>query len=164
MPRSQCVVHRDKRILLAQHCQHGQAWWCLPGGAVERGETPAAAVLRELAEECQVRGTVVRQLSHLTYGPSDEAFTFEVAIGDQEPTLGHDPDVAPGEEVLVAVRWLALDEIPERDRAFLWASGLLGVGRFYREVEAWGDAISYPRPGHPGADGVPHEEGPLARP
>jgi 8-oxo-dGTP diphosphatase len=145
MPRAQCIVHRDDQILMVQHRQGGEAWWCLPGGAVEPGETPAAAALRELAEECRVRGQVVRQLSHLLYAPDDETLTFLVDIGAQEPVLGHDPDVAPGAEVLAAVRWLALDEIPERDRAFLWAAGLLGIREFVQLVERWGDAISYPR-------------------
>jgi 8-oxo-dGTP diphosphatase len=144
MPRAQCIVYREGRILMVQHHQGGDTWWCLPGGGVEEGESPAAAALRELAEECRVEGKVVRQLSHLTYAPDDETFTFLVDIGDQEPTLGHDPDVAPGAEVLAAVRWLALDEIPERDRAFLWAAGLLAIREVFEAVEGWGDAISYP--------------------
>jgi 8-oxo-dGTP pyrophosphatase MutT (NUDIX family) len=144
MPRAQSLVHRENRVLMVQHRQHGQAWWCLPGGAVEPGEAPSAAALRELAEECCVRGRIVRQLSHLTYGPGDESYTFLVEIGQQEPVLGSDPDVAPGQEVLSALRWLALDQIPERDRAFLWAAGLLAVMTFFRQVEAWGDALSYP--------------------
>jgi hypothetical protein len=35
-------------------------------------------------------------------------------------------------------------EIPERDRAFLWAAGLLGVAEFSSEVSNWGDVVSYP--------------------
>jgi ADP-ribose pyrophosphatase YjhB (NUDIX family) len=129
---------------MVQHRLGGQAWWCLPGGAVEAGETAAAAALRELAEECRVQGQVVRQLSHLSYAADDETITFLVDIGDQAPTLGRDPDVAPGAEVLAAVRWLALDKIPERDRTFLWAAGLLAIPEVFQAVEAWGDAISYP--------------------
>ncbi len=144
MPRAQSIVHRHNRILMVQHRQGGRAWWCLPGGAVEPGEAPAAAALRELAEECSVQGRVLRQLSHLTYTLGDEAWTFLVDIGQQEPILGSDPDVVAGEEVLAAVKWLALDDVPERDRAFLWAAGLLGVEGFLQEVEGWGDAISYP--------------------
>jgi hypothetical protein len=51
--------------------------------------------------------------------------------------LGHDPELARPEQILADVRWLALEEIPERDRAFLWSAGLLGVGQFAREVESW---------------------------
>jgi hypothetical protein len=39
---------------------------------------------------------------------------------------------------------MALPEIPERDRAFLWAAGLMGIEEFLTEVSSWGNAISYP--------------------
>jgi hypothetical protein len=44
------------------------------------------------------------------------------------------------------MRWMRLSEVPERDRAFLWAAGLITVDGFFQEVEAWGDAPSYPGP------------------
>jgi hypothetical protein len=68
-------------------------------------------------------------------------------IGDQEPQLGIDPEFTGDAQILVDVRWLALSEIPERDRAFLWASGLLGLEDFLSEVESWGNEISYPKVG-----------------
>ena len=57
-----------------------------------------------------------------------------------------DPEAADGRTslALVDMQWLRLSEIPERDRAFLWAAGLLGVGGFFSEVEKWGDDTSYP--------------------
>jgi hypothetical protein len=42
------------------------------------------------------------------------------------------------------VKWLSLDQIPERDRVFLWAAGLLCIQEFLEEVSSWGDATSYP--------------------
>ena len=129
---------------MVKNRQAGQEWWCLPGGAVEPGEDPSAAALRELNEECRVEGTLLRQTSLLSYAPDDQTYTFLVDIGDQEPTLGDDPDVPEEHKVLVDVRCLSLSEIPERDRAFLWAAGLLGVHEFFVQVEAWGNAISYP--------------------
>jgi hypothetical protein len=41
------------------------------------------------------------------------------------------------EQILVDVRWLALEEVPERDRAFLLSAGLLGVEPFARKVVSW---------------------------
>ena len=123
----------------------GQEWWCLPGGGLEKDEKPAEGALRELKEECNVQGLLIRQTSHIVYAPDDEAYSFLVEIGDQQPSLGHDPEVAKGEEVLVDVRWMLLSEIPERDRVFLWAAGLLGVGDFLKEVESWDNQLSYPK-------------------
>ena len=144
MPRVQTIVRRDDRILMVKHRWDGREWWCLPGGALEGGESPAEGALRELSEECNVHGELIRQTSHVVYGPDDETYSFLVEIGDQQPSLGRDPDVEAGQEVLVDVQWLRLREIPERDRTFLWAAGLLGVADFVSEVESWGNATSYP--------------------
>lgn len=45
------------------------------------------------------------------------------------------------------MKWLRLAEIAERDRVFLWATGLLGVGDFFAEVKQWGAQYSYPGDG-----------------
>ncbi len=142
--RAQCIVHRKNRLLMVKHRLDGKEWWCLPGGGMEEGETPAEATIRELKEECCVNGTIVRETGIVVYSPDDRAHTFLVNIGNQKPALGTDPDYPQNKQVLVDLKWLALSEIPERDRAFLWAAGLLGVGEFLAEVSSWGDKISYP--------------------
>jgi len=54
---ARCILYRDDRYLLAVH---GPAWrrgpqrWGIPGGQIEWGETPRAAVARELEEELRV--------------------------------------------------------------------------------------------------------------
>ncbi|MFC1900272.1 NUDIX domain-containing protein [Chloroflexota bacterium] len=142
--RAQCIVHRDNKILIVKHRHENDEWWCLPGGAIEEGETPAEAAVRELKEECNVDGKIVRETGVVVYSSVDKAYTFEIDIGNQEPVMGTDPDYPQDKQVLVDVKWLALAEISERDRAYLWAAGLLGIGGFLKEVAGWGDKISYP--------------------
>jgi 8-oxo-dGTP pyrophosphatase MutT (NUDIX family) len=43
------IVEQAGRVVLARHSY--KSGWLFPGGAVKRGETPAAAVIRELREE-----------------------------------------------------------------------------------------------------------------
>jgi 8-oxo-dGTP diphosphatase len=146
MARVQAIVVRDGQVLMVRHRFEGREYWCLPGGGLEAGETPEQGVLRELGEECNVRGTVVRQTCYAQDPYAQGAHSFLVDIGDQTPSLGHDPELAEGREVpiLIDMQWLRLSEIPERDRAFLWGAGLLGVEGFPAEVESWGDDMSYP--------------------
>jgi len=142
--RAQCVVHRGNRLLMVRHQLDGETWWCLPGGRTEPGESPAEAALRELREECSVEGTLVGLCAYVRYGAGYEHISFLIDIGAQEPRLGADPEFAGEEQVLCDVRWMTLDEIPERDRAYLWEAGLMSVPCFLDEVRGWGDRRSYP--------------------
>lgn len=128
-----------------KHKDKDDEWWCLPGGAIEKDETPETATLRELKEECNVTGKIIRMISHSNYNDNDISYTFLIDIGYQEPKIGNDPELDSNSRIIVDMQWLNLWEIPERDRCFLWASGLIGVGDMIKEIESWGNDISYPK-------------------
>jgi len=107
------------------------------------GEEPEQAAIRELKEECCVEGSIIAEISHTKYPSDSQSYTYMVDIGSQEPQLGVDPEF--GVPILADIAWLSLKEVPERDRAFLWFSGLLAIPEFYSEVGQWGDDISYPK-------------------
>ena len=50
------VVRRGGKVLIASRKNEG---WEFPGGKIEPGETPAAALRRELEEELSIRGALV---------------------------------------------------------------------------------------------------------
>ena len=142
--RAQCLVVRDGKILMMQNRQDGDEWYCTPGGGIEPGETPEQAALRELREECNVTGTIIRKTSEWAdpFG-TDKFYTYHIDIGDQTPSLGCDPEL-PDDPILTGVRWLALDEITEVDRAYLWSAGLLSIPQFAHELDTWAREISCP--------------------
>lgn len=129
---------------MVTHSKEGLQWLCLPGGAVEANESPEEAALRELREECQVEGVLIEKTSQYTDPFSGgNTYTFFIEIGDQIPLLGEDPELLEN-PILIDVGWYHLEEICERDRAFLWAAGLLSIHEFADELNQWGDDISYP--------------------
>ena len=133
MSRAQCIVHKEKKILMVKHRHEGEEWWCLPGGRIEVNETPEQAALRELWEECRVQGKVIRSTSVVTFAPDDLYYTYLIEIGAQEVSLGTDPELK-GDQVLVDVAWICLNELTERDRVFLWTAGLLTIPEFFEEI------------------------------
>jgi 8-oxo-dGTP diphosphatase len=144
MTRAQCLITRGRQVLMVKHRVSGEEWWCLPGGGVEAQETAAEAALRELTEECCVVGKILRKIAHATDSFGIDKITFLIEIGNQEPHMGTDPEFLQDDQILADVRWLTLAEIPERDRAYLWAAGLISIPGFVDEVSSWGDALSYP--------------------
>lgn len=144
--RSICIVVRGEKILL-EHMNYDHDFYDLPGGGVEKGETPEEAAVRELKEECCVDGRVVRKLTtlytHASYYDEEHCFLLEID-DDAEVATGRDPELNPEDQMIKKVEWKTLDEISERDRAFLFWRGLLEVEGFKNIVFGWKDHISYP--------------------
>lgn len=146
--RSQAVVCRMGKLLLVEHFLKGRRFYNLPGGGIEDGETPEEAALRELEEEAGVMGTILRPLA-IEYKPDGESriFSFLVEIPEDAVAVkGIDPELPPEEQTILGVKWLELNEIAERDRAYLFGAGLMRIPEFHDEVLTWpDDEISYPQ-------------------
>ncbi len=144
--RSMALVVRDGKILMIQTFRFNRYIWELPGGGIEAGETAEEAALRELKEECGLDGVINRPLNTLHCKNGSEEYVFLVDVSEeQEAIVGTDPEVAASEEQAIKnVCWKKLDELSEKDRAFLWSYGLLEVDNYFELVLSWGDEISYP--------------------
>lgn len=144
--RSICIVTRGNKILIEHMC-YDHDFYDLPGGGIEEGETPEEAAIRELKEECCIDGKIIRKLTTLYnevgYYDAEHCFLMKVD-DDAEVATGSDPELNAEDQMIKNVEWKTLEEIPERDRAFLFWRGLLSVPDFMSEVFAWKDNISYP--------------------
>lgn len=144
--RSVCIVVRGEKILLEHMC-YDHDFYDLPGGGIEKNETPEEAAVRELKEECCVDGRVVRKLitiyNHAGYYDCEHCFLMEIDE-KAEVSTGSDPELNPEDQMIKKVEWKCLEEISERDRAFLFWRGLLDVNGFKNKVFEWKDQISYP--------------------
>ena len=143
--RSVAVVVRDGKLLMERVFYFGREFFTLPGGGIEKNETPEKAVIRELKEECGVDGTIIRPLA-VQYKSGGAEYSFEVSIPDnQEPVPGYDPEEPADNPPLKEVLWMELDEMPERDRAFLWYYGLISVDGFFEKLKSLENKTGCPK-------------------
>ncbi len=90
------------RILAVRTTYLGPGWM-LPGGRIERGETPHAAAVRETREETGLEVTIERLLLVDAHRARDVSFVFVARVegGRLEPQFGE----------IAEVGWIARDEI-----------------------------------------------------
>ncbi len=107
-------VDEAGRLLLVRHAGHGDGWGTL-GGAVEPGESPAAAAVREAREEISADIAIVRLLDVLggtdyevSY-PNGDRTAYVTAVYEARIIAG---SPAPGDGELSELAWFTPDELP----------------------------------------------------
>ncbi len=117
--RVAAVVEREGELLLVRHQKPDrEPYWVLPGGRLEPGETIPECAGRELAEETGLTARFSGVL-YVSEFLREGRHTIDVVArmvlkGDEEATLGSDPEVAPGTEpTLREVRWVSVEELRE---------------------------------------------------
>ena len=93
------------RVLLIRH-SYGSGSWMLPGGGIDRGETPLHAAIRELAEETGCTLTDARCFAVVEEPPYGTVNTVHLICGTAQGKLQCD-----GREVIEA-RFFAVDALP----------------------------------------------------
>lgn len=118
IPAVGAVILHDQRVLLVQRGQPpAQGKWTIPGGAIEVGEAPEEALIREVQEECHLSITVVGIIDVVNRVIRDDQNTIKYHYvildylarcqrGESEQTVSPQPDTD-----VMDVRWIPLSEL-----------------------------------------------------
>ena len=107
-----CIIYdKDKGILLEKRTDNGM--WCVPGGAIELGETLEEALKREVKEETSLdifnpKLFDVKAGVHMVYPNKDEVYYTDVVYEINE----YAGELKPDEESEELV-WTPIDKLPD---------------------------------------------------
>ena len=122
IPAVGAIALSEGRVLLIQRGKPpAQGQWTLPGGAIEVGESPEEALIREIQEECQLEIRPLRVAEIVNRVVRDDAgkVLYHYLIIDYLVTCR---DSRPWRELAIAptsdaadARWVRLDELEQYD-------------------------------------------------
>lgn len=101
------VVSEGKLLMIRRREREGDLLWALPGGAIEAGETPEEAAVRETVEETGLVVAAMKVLGERVHPKTHRTMSYTAC-----EVLQGEAKVADADE-LDAVAWVTLGEIPQ---------------------------------------------------
>ena len=134
VPLAAAVVVQDGRgrVLLVRH-SYGKERWSLPGGAVDQGESPAEAAVREAREEAGVEVELDHLIGvyYLRSRKDGLRFMFAARITSGEPSAADADEIAE-------IGWFDPDALPEPTTPTMpygVRDGVAGERGRYRDID-----------------------------
>jgi 8-oxo-dGTP pyrophosphatase MutT (NUDIX family) len=110
-----CVLRRGDAFVLVRHT-YGDTGWMLPGGRIQRGESPLATAAREVRQELGVTATGWRELGYVAprrgYRRGSRAQPFRRHGTYYVTAEVATPSLAPRATELHEAGWFTLAELP----------------------------------------------------
>lgn len=105
---SAAIITRDDRVLMVRRrVKEGELMWQFPAGAIEKGETPERAAVRETLEETGLTVEAVKPLGERVHPKTGRLMSYTACS-----VVSGEAHVADADE-LAEVAWVAHSEISD---------------------------------------------------
>lgn len=105
---SAAIITENGRVLMVRRrVKEGELSWQFPAGAIEPGESPEQAAVRETLEETGLKVEAASLIGQRVHPKTGREMSYTACS-----VIGGEAHVADADE-LDAVAWVALEEIPE---------------------------------------------------
>lgn len=105
---SAAIIVSDGRVLMVRRrVKEGELSWQFPAGAIEAGESPEEAAVRETLEETGLKVEATGLIGQRVHPKTQREMSYTACS-----VVGGEAHVADADE-LDAVAWVTLDEIPD---------------------------------------------------
>lgn len=107
------IVVRDGKILLMERWRLGLHYFSVPGGGIEKGETPEQAAVREVYEETTIRVTANRLVLIMQHGKIQHKIYLCEYIEGEPELLPDSPEfIDMTEDNKFKPGWVSVDDLP----------------------------------------------------
>lgn len=115
--RCRAIIIKDEKVLLMFRNNDGRVYFTIPGGKLEKGESPEQAALREVYEETSIRCEIVAKLITVIGDEETKHTLFVAEYLEGEPKLQSDSveykAMHDKGKNLYMPCWVNIDEIKE---------------------------------------------------
>ena len=103
-----------KSILTIYRYKHGQHYYVLPGGQIEKSESPIEAAIREIKEEVQLTFKPEDLKPAFTYDSDDNQhiYFWTIYTGLENLTISGEEKERSHSQNLYEARWISLSDFP----------------------------------------------------
>ena len=110
--RARAVICKDGKILLMHRTRKGVTFYVLPGGTVEKGETPEITVMREVKEETSLDTTLSKKLITLNTIDGITHHIYECKYNSGFPMIAPDSPEKNDSDNTYELLWIEPSQLP----------------------------------------------------
>ncbi|HSI68301.1 MAG TPA: NUDIX hydrolase [Planococcus sp. (in: firmicutes)] len=107
-----CINEDNEVLMVLQNVDEGISKWTLPTGPREEGESLEESCVREFFEETGLESKVIRSITTKSGMYENFNISFEIHYFQIEIT-GGELKVPEGDELIIDIAWIALEELDE---------------------------------------------------